>query len=61
VKDEAARRPAASAQALLTDVDGVMTDGSVLLLPDGTEGEGLPRPRRPRPGAGAGGRACEPV
>jgi 3-deoxy-D-manno-octulosonate 8-phosphate phosphatase (KDO 8-P phosphatase) len=37
MKDEALRRRCLGLRLLLSDVDGVMTDGSVLLAPDGTE------------------------
>ena len=37
MKDEALARRCRALKLLLTDVDGVMTDGTVLLLPDGGE------------------------
>lgn len=37
MKDENLARRCAALKLLLTDVDGVMTDGTVLLLPDGGE------------------------
>jgi 3-deoxy-D-manno-octulosonate 8-phosphate phosphatase (KDO 8-P phosphatase) len=37
VKDEAFARRCRALRLVLSDVDGVMTDGSILLLPDGTE------------------------
>jgi 3-deoxy-D-manno-octulosonate 8-phosphate phosphatase (KDO 8-P phosphatase) len=37
MKDEALRRRCLGLKLLLSDVDGVLTDGTVLLMPDGTE------------------------
>ena len=37
MKDELLARRCRALKLLLTDVDGVMTDGTVLLLPDGRE------------------------
>ena len=53
LKDAGACRALPRLRLVLTDVDGVLTDGTLLLLPDGGEAKALPRPRRPRPRAGA--------
>ena len=37
MKDEALAERCRALKLILTDVDGVMTDGTVLLLPDGSE------------------------
>jgi 3-deoxy-D-manno-octulosonate 8-phosphate phosphatase KdsC-like HAD superfamily phosphatase len=37
MKDEALAERCRALKLILTDVDGVMTDGTVLLLPDGGE------------------------
>jgi 3-deoxy-D-manno-octulosonate 8-phosphate phosphatase (KDO 8-P phosphatase) len=37
LKDEALAERCRALKLILTDVDGVMTDGTILLLPDGTE------------------------
>jgi 3-deoxy-D-manno-octulosonate 8-phosphate phosphatase (KDO 8-P phosphatase) len=39
MKDEALAERCRALKLILTDVDGVMTDGTVLLLPDGGEGK----------------------
>ena len=39
MKDHALAERCRALKLLLTDVDGVMTDGSLLILPDGTEGK----------------------
>ena len=70
MKDEALAARCRALKLLLTDVDGVMTDGSVLLLPDGAEAkafhvrDGLAVVLAQRAGLRTGlisGRVSEPV
>ena len=60
LKDEALAARCRNLRLVLTDVDGVMTDGTILLLPGRRRGQGVPRPRRPgrrpRPARRAAGR-----
>ena len=53
MKDQALAARCRSLRLVLTDVDGVMTDGTILLLPDGGEGVQAEEivGRRPEPGA----------
>ena len=49
--------PRAAIRLMLFDVDGVLTDGRVIVHADGTESKSFAIPRRHRPGLGAARRA----